>query len=90
MKKNKKNKKSAQYKVSIVLRTLVVLTILSAILLSTLFGVTNAEYFKIFSKNLDLEAKPDLMFQYYLYDATLDSNKVPTSTYSGKQALTET
>ena len=37
MKKNKKNKKSAQYKVSIVLRTLVVLTILSAILLSTLF-----------------------------------------------------
>ena len=84
MKQTNKMKKTKKIKISFVLKTIVVLIALSAMLINAMLGVSKAEYFKTLSKNLDLEAKPDLMFQYYLYDATLDGNKVPTSTYSGK------
>ena len=52
------------------LKILVVLTVLSSILVSSLLGVSKAEYFKSISKKLDLEIKPDLMLEYYLYDST--------------------
>ena len=52
------------------LKILVALTVLSSMLVSTLFGVSKAEYFKSLSKKLDFEASPDLALEYYLYDAT--------------------
>ena len=52
----------------IFLKILVALILLTSILLSALLGVTKSEYFKSFSKKLDIEAKPDLMLEYYLYD----------------------
>lgn len=51
------------------LRALVALALLSSIMLSSLLGVTNAEFFKKLSRKLDFEIKPDLAFQYYLVDA---------------------
>ena len=51
------------------LKILVALTVLSSMLVSTLFGVSKAEYFKSISKKLDFEASPDLALEYYLYDA---------------------
>ena len=51
------------------LRALLALTLLSSILLSSILGVTKAEFFKKLSSKLDFEINPDLAFQYYLYDA---------------------
>jgi hypothetical protein len=51
-----------------VLIILVALTLLSTILLSSILGVTKAEYFKKLSKALDFEAMPDVAWQYALWD----------------------
>ena len=59
-------KKTKKIKISFVLKTIVVLIALSAMLINALLGVSKAEYFKSFSKKLDLEVSPDLSFQYYL------------------------
>lgn len=41
--------------------TLVALTLLSSMLLSSILGVTKAEYFKTLSKKLDFEVMPDMI-----------------------------
>ena len=64
-------------KKQIFLKTIVAITLLSAMLVSAFLGTSNAEYFKSFKKTLSLEMKPDLNLSYYLYDAdrhTDDSN----------------
>ena len=72
-----------------VIKVLVAALLLFSILLSSLLGVSKAQYFKSFSKKLDFETSPDLSWHYYLYDATLDDNKVPTNVYSGKTGVYE-
>ena len=57
---------------------LITITLLSSILLSSILGVTKAEYFKKLSKALDFEAKPDLALQYYLYDAVVHADDTTT------------
>ncbi|MBE6533593.1 MAG: hypothetical protein E7678_01295, partial [Ruminococcaceae bacterium] len=49
------------------LKILVALVLLTSILVSSLLGVSKAEYFKSYAKSLDFEAKPDLSLEYYLY-----------------------
>lgn len=56
-------------KKQIFLKTIVAITLLSAMLVSLLLGMTNAEYLKSLSKKFDIELKPDLMLEYYLLDA---------------------
>jgi hypothetical protein len=51
-------------------KILIALTVLSSMLVSTLLGVTKAEYFKSLAKQFDLMMEPDLNLEYYLYDAT--------------------
>ena len=65
------------------LKILVAITVLTSILLSSLLGVSKAEYFKeLSSSTLSLEAEPDLSFRYYLYDcASIDA---PSGSYSGE------
>ena len=68
-----------------VLIILVAITLLSTILLSSILGVTKAEYFKKLSKALDFEASPDLKFEYLLWDAngvTSENSTDLTSTKS--------
>ena len=55
------------------LKILVALTVLSSILVSSLLGVTKAEYFKSMSKKFDVELKPDLRLEYLIYDAPVYS-----------------
>ena len=62
-------KRKNKFNIAVLLKTVVVLLVLSAMLLSAMLGVTKAEYFKSFKKKLDLEAMPDLVFEYYLVDA---------------------
>ena len=50
------------------IKILVAMVLLSSILVSSLLGVTKAEYYKKLSHKLDFEYKPDLMLEYYLYD----------------------
>ena len=50
------------------LKTLIAVTLLSALMVSTFLGVTKAEYFKSFKKKIDLEMSPDMKLEYYLYD----------------------
>jgi len=69
MKQAKKMKKTKNFKIGFILKTIVVLTVLSAMLVNALLGVTKSEYFKSLSKKLDFEATPDLGLEYYLYDA---------------------
>ena len=57
-------------KKQIFLKTIVAITLLSAMLVSAFLGTSNAEYFKSFNKTLSLEMKPDLNLSYYLKDAT--------------------
>lgn len=65
------------------LKILVAITVLTSILLSSLLGVSKAEYFKeLSSSTLSLEAEPDLSFRYYLYDC--DSIDAPSGAYSGE------
>lgn len=65
------------------LKILVAITVLTSILLSSLLGVSKAEYFKeLSSPTLSIEAEPDLSFRYYLYDC--DSIDAPSGSYSGK------
>ena len=52
------------------LKCLVAILLLTSMLLTMFLGVTKSEYFKSFSKELDIEAKPDLMLEYYLYDSS--------------------
>jgi hypothetical protein len=58
-----------------VLIILVAITLLSSIFLSSILGVTKAEYFKKLSKALDFEAGPDLALQYALWDANGTDDK---------------
>ena len=58
---------------------LITITLLSSILLSSILGVTKAEYFKKLSKALDFEAKPDLALQYYLYDSVVHADDTKTT-----------
>ena len=53
-------------KKQIFLKTIVAITLLSAMLVSALLGTSNAEYFKSFNKTLSLEMKPDLNLSYHL------------------------
>ena len=75
------------------LRALVALALLSSIMLSSLLGVTNAEFFKKLSRKLDFEIKPDLAFQYYLVDADTpnsgynDSEHNSAATYQAKTGV---
>lgn len=62
-------KKTKKYNISLALKIIVLLLVLSAMLINALLGVTKSEYFKSLSKKLDFEATPDLSLQYYLYDA---------------------
>ena len=62
-------KRKNKFNIAVLLKTAVVLLVLSAMLLSAMLGVTKAEYFKTLSKKLDLELMPDLALEYYLYDA---------------------
>ena len=64
---------------------LVALTLLSTILLSSILGVTKAEYFKKLSKALDFEASPDLKFQYNLY---INGNKT-TGVYKNSKNISQ-
>ena len=62
-------KKTKKYNISLALKIIVLLLVLSAMLINALLGVTKSEYFKSLSKKLDFESTPDLALQYYLYDA---------------------
>lgn len=57
------------------LKCLVAILLLTSMLLTMFLGVTKSEYFKSFSKELDIEAKPDLMLEYYLYDGSSTGGK---------------
>lgn len=65
------------------LKILVVLTVLSSILVSSLLGVTKAEYFKSMSKKFDVESKPDLSLEYLIYDAPVYSGNAPYELETG-------
>lgn len=54
---------------NVLLKSLVALTLLSAMIVSALLGTSNAEYFKTLKKKLDMEIIPDRNLEYYLYDA---------------------
>ena len=87
MAKKKINKKS------VLLKSLVAITLLSAMLLSNLLGLSNAEYFKTFAKDLDLEMAPDLNWEYYLYQSksTTDGAHSPQNgVYSTSNSFTQT
>ena len=79
----------------IILKTIVALAVLSAVLVSSLLGVTKAEYFKTLSKKLDFDVKPDLALEYILVDAddqdSSTDNKTDRArtTYSKKQGVYE-
>ena len=68
---------------NVLLKSLVALTLLSAMIVSALLGTSNAEYFKTLKKKLDLEMTPDLNLSYYLYDA-VDRE---SSTYSAETGV---
>ena len=75
---------------AILLRTLVVLILLTTMILSTLLGVTKAEYFKSFKKKLDLEMSPDMKLEYYLYDSngtTVTTFKSTNDTYKSSKSF---
>ena len=53
----------------IFLKSLLAIALLVSLLLSTVLGTSNAQYFKeFFSQPITMEGKPDLTLQYYLYD----------------------
>ena len=56
-------------KKNVFFKILIAVLVLTSILLSSLLGVTKSEYFKTFSKSVDIETKSDLMLEYYLNDA---------------------
>ena len=64
------------------LKILVALAVLTSVLLTSVLGVSKAEYFKeLSSPTLAIEAEPDLSFRYYLYDCV--SADTPTE-YTGE------
>ena len=65
------------------LKILVAIVVLTSILLSSFLGVTKSEYFKTFSKKLDIEAKPDLKLEYFL----VDSEKSTSATQAVSQGV---
>ena len=67
MKKIRNEKRSGVK--GVLLKSLVAITLFSAMMVSTFLGTSNAEYFKTLKKKLDLEMTPDLNLSYYLYDA---------------------
>lgn len=71
--------------------TLVALTLLSSMLLSSILGVTKAEYFKTLSKKLDFEVMPDMALQYLVYDSngatSSYSNDLKSVSYSPKTGV---
>lgn len=69
-------------KKQIFLKTIVAITLLSAMLVSAFLGTSNAEYFKSFNKTLSLEMKPDLNLSYYLKDATDITSEGSKFTYN--------
>ena len=64
------------------LKILIALAVLTSILISSLLGVTKAEYFKIISKSVDFEAKPDLYLEYYLVDSSSHTSTDKPATVS--------
>ncbi len=75
-------------KKSAFLKILVALAVISSILLSSILGITKAEYYKTLSKTLDFESKPDLMLEYYLYDANAYTGTGST-VYEGENGVYE-
>ena len=67
MKKIRNEKRSGVK--GVLLKSLVAITLFSAMMVSTFLGTSNAEYFKTLKKNLDMEMMPDLGLEYYLVDA---------------------
>lgn len=67
-------------KKQIFLKTIVAITLLSAMLVSAFLGTSNAEYFKSLNKTLSLEMKPDLNLSYYLKHSP-DRNKTLKEVY---------
>ena len=74
-------------KKQIFLKTIVAITLLSAMLVSAFLGTSNAEYFKSLNKTLSLEMKPDLNLSYYLKDSEHTSGT--TGTYKNANSFTQ-
>lgn len=78
-------------KKQIFLKTIVAITLLSAMLVSAFLGTSNAEYFKSLNKTLSLEMKPDLNLSYYLKHSPKRDDKleVVRGTYKTSSGFTQ-
>ena len=76
-------------------KVLIALVVLTSVLLSALLGVSKAEYFKTLSKKVNLDLKPDLVLEYYLYDyddhesRTTDDLKPEFGSYKNAEQITQ-
>ena len=80
-------------KLKVLLRVLIALTLLTTIILTTLLGVTKAEYYKSFKKKIDLEMSPDLKLEYYLYDSKSNDSteySAERGSYENGRSFTQT
>ena len=78
-------------KKQIFLKTIVAITLLSAMLVSAFLGTSNAEYFKSLNKTLSLEMKPDLNLSYHLrhYPSLNGTRNNENGTYKDSKKFTQ-
>ena len=74
---------------NVLLKSLVALTLLSAMIVSAFLGTSNAEYLKTLKKKLDLEMTPDLDFAYRLYVNGASTTGVYKNTKNISQKFTK-
>ena len=69
------------------LKILIAIVLLTSMLLTLFLGTTKSEYFKSFSKKLDIEAKPDLMLEYALWDANGTGNSATDKAFQWEEGV---
>lgn len=74
---------------NVFLKSLVAITLLSAMIVSAFLGTSNAEYLKTLKKKLDMEMTPDLDFAYRLYVNGASTTGVYKNTKNISQKFTK-